>query len=155
MRQVPRKRSVGFFQANDYGCIIGRLYGSDLREASCLEARNFSREKARKRIADIVRRQGSPIVEADIFAQMEDISQRIGHLPAFRQPGLQAEVAVTTQETVEDQRSNPLRLGVGADARVQVQRRGFDQHDDGLQVPLRSATNPRQADQPDYNAKQQ
>ena len=62
------------------------------------------------------------------MAQMKDVGERIGNLPALGQPRLQLEVIVAPQQSFEDQLADALRLGIGPDARIEVERRALDQH---------------------------
>ena len=77
------------------------------------------------------------IVEAHSLAQVKDVSERIGNLPALGQPRRQCEVILTADEPFEDQLADALALRVGANAGIEIERRAFDQHDDRARLRTR------------------
>ena len=50
--------------------------------------------------------------------EMENISARIGNLPAFSQSRLDVQVSIACKKIIEDQIVNPFRLRVEPDARI-------------------------------------
>ena len=78
-------------------------------------------------------------MEFDSAAQVKDVGERVGRLPALCQPGLDVEVFVAADERVEDQRVDVLRLAVSANARIEISRTALDDHYDSPGSVLRMA----------------
>ena len=73
-------------------------------------------------------------MEANSGAQMKDVGQGIGNLPALGKSRLQVEVLVAVDQTIEEQLVDALGIGVDPDAGIEIERAGLDDQGDGLRV---------------------
>jgi len=85
---------------------------------------------------------------------VEDVGQGVGHLPALGQAGLQLEVLVAGEQAVKEQLIDALRLGVGADPRIEVRRAALDDHDQCVGVGAPGAGDQETGEQDDQRQKQ-
>ena len=63
-------------------------------------------------------------------AKVEDVGERVGRLPAFREIAADVHLVVAFDEAAEYEAVDAFGEGVGANARVEIGRHGFDQERD-------------------------
>jgi hypothetical protein len=67
-------------------------------------------------------------MEFHVMSQMEDIRQRLGNVPALRDPGMQIEMFVAVEKGVKEQLAYAFGLGINAHARIKVRGTALDNH---------------------------
>ncbi len=82
-------------------------------------------------------RKRAAVVETDIAAEMENVSERIGRLPGFGEVAVEIHLVVALEEAAEEQAVHALGLGVGGEARVEVGGAGFNQEGEGRRIAVR------------------
>src|SRR4051812_11654243 len=79
---------------------------------------------------------------------MENVSQRIVILPSLGEAWEHVEVIVATQQRVEDQFVDALRLRIRTDARIEVRRTALDHHDHRVRIgSVRASSNESKREQ--------
>lgn len=73
-------------------------------------------------------------MEANTVPEMKDPGKGIGLLPACSEPRLQIVVLIFFDQRVKNECSNSLRLGVGADAKIEVVGTALDHHDERVLI---------------------
>src|SRR6476660_193934 len=58
------------------------------------------------------------IVKADAGAEMENVGERIGSIPGFREVAVEVHLMVALEEPAEEQAVNALGLRIGGEPRV-------------------------------------
>jgi len=104
----------------DNGGIVGGVDAIDVTIRGGFRAAKLALEQGIERPLDIERSERTSIVELNARMQVEDVSERIGNLPALRQSRLDVEMVVARQQRVEEKFVNALGLPVDAHSRVQI-----------------------------------
>ena len=60
------------------------------------------------------------VVESNVFAEMEDVRERVGRVPGFGEIAVESHLRVAFQQTVEEQRVDALGVRVCGVSRVEV-----------------------------------
>jgi hypothetical protein len=109
----------------DYGLGIGGFDGGDHAEGAALRRAVGGVTHEVDGGLDVIRGDGTAIVEEDTFAEMEDVGERSGGVPGFGEIGMEIHFVVALDQAVEDQRGETLGLGVGAETGIEIGGIGF------------------------------
>jgi hypothetical protein len=82
----------------------------------------------------IPRSQRPTIVESYAMMQVKNISERIRHLPAFRQARLNIQVLIASKQRIKEKLADALRLRVETHSRVEIRGAALDDHDQRLGI---------------------
>ena len=118
----------------DNGEIVGGVDAIDVTIRGGFRAAKLALEQGIERPLDIERSERTSIVELNARMQVEDVSERIGNLPALRQSRLDVEMVVARQQRVEEKFVNALGLPVDAHSRVQIRGAALNNHDQRVGV---------------------
>src|SRR5437762_2973657 len=89
---------------------------------------------------DVARGEGAAVMEAHAVAQMEDERFGIGLVPALGERGCEMEIAVASDEAVEEQLVDMFRLSIRTYARVKIGGAAVDEEYDCVWIARRGAT---------------
>ena len=134
--KIPQQACKGLFEMEDDGEIIGRINALHILISRGTRAADGAVEHGINRPLHVARGQRAAVVEADARAQMKNVGQRIGNLPACRHAGLQIEMLIATDKRIEDEHVNAFRPGIGANAWIEIRRSGLDDHHQRVGVGL-------------------
>src|SRR6185437_5437650 len=125
--EVQRKRGVGRAKMKDDRVSIGRGDGVDECIRSALRRFDCSGNYGVEREFHVGGSERLAVGESHVAAKMEDVRLRVGHFPFFGEVGREVEMLVALKEAVENEEVEMLGKSVGANARVEIRRHGFEQ----------------------------
>jgi len=126
--QIPQHRRKRFLQMKNQSVVVGRVNVFNGCVGTCFSAAQFTAKERIERPLDVARSQELPVVEVDPMMQMENIGLLIGHFPTVSQPRLEVEVVVPSDQRIEEQFVDSLRLRIHADPRVKIRRTALNDH---------------------------
>src|SRR6185437_11814225 len=130
--EVPEKAGVGLAEVEDDGGGVGRIDAGDVFVGAGFDGDDGSVEDGVERPLYVARSEGAAILKMHPGAEMKDVGEGVGDLPACGEIGIDAEMVVALYERVEDEGVDALGLGVGADARVEAVGAALDEYGCGV-----------------------
>src|SRR5438445_448622 len=67
-------------------------------------------------------------MKSHVMSQMENVSDRIWHLPSLSERRLQVEMLIAPHQRIVEQLPDAFRLIVGADSRIQIRWAALNDH---------------------------
>ena len=113
---------------------IGRGDGIDQIECAALGSADRAGNDGIESELDVGGSEQLAIREMHAVAKMKNVSLCVGHAPGFGEVGSQVEVVVALQEAVEEKIVNVFGERVGANARIEIRRHGFEKEVDCVRV---------------------
>src|ERR1700691_5752140 len=135
-REIPQQGHERLLQVKDDRVIVRRLDATHGGKGSSFRAANFAAGERIEGPLYIARGEWLTILEAHPRAQMEDVSEGIGNLPTFSQPGLHVEVRITAHQRIEEQFVYALRLCVDTHARIEIRGAALNDHHQRVGIGL-------------------